>query len=325
MTDPAGLSDDVLTWLTTSTAVACARFSADGELRWANERFCGLVPSCAASGEFLWDMVVEGQRDDMRRLVAGERTGVSSSRVHVSAGGPPVTLLATWLWDGDELVLLGEAPVAELEASQAALAKLNQRATELARENAKKSAALQKALDDLQRQNEELQRARQHIEQLSREDALTGLLNRRWLEESLDVETERARRYGVPLSIVMMDVDRFKTINDRHGHLAGDEVLTATAVRVRGEARGTDLVGRYGGDEFLVVLPNTAAEQAALFAERIRRALAEMRLEFRPEPVTASLGVTQWKDGDTKTTFLARADEALYAAKASGRDKVEAR
>ena len=323
--DPPQLQAALERFLLMSGSVAMGRFSADGMLVSVNARFQRLLPESLPAAR-LPELVINAQREEMERLVAGGPLPEQPRRVHFAAGAQgPVTLLATWVRDGDDLVLLGETPVAELEAAQSSLAKLAARAADLAREDAKKSAALEKALEDLQRQHEELERAQRHVEQLSREDSLTGLLNRRWLEESLEVEIERARRHGTPLSIIMLDVDRFKTINDSHGHIVGDRVLTAVARCVRREVRLTDLVGRFGGDELMVVLPGSAAEPARALAERLRASVRQIPTEFRPDPVTGSFGVTQWQDEDTKTTFVARADEALYAAKGSGRDRVELR
>ncbi len=177
----------------------------------------------------------------------------------------------------------------------------------------------------LREQNEALRRARQRIEELSRRDSLTGLTNRRWLDEVFRVEVERSKRYDAPLSVVMVDLDHFKAVNDSFGHTVGDQVLRSAADALAGAARMTDVVGRYGGEEFLALLPNTRIEQARVLAERLRAALREMPVAFRPEPVTASFGVAQWAPGDSPTDVVDRADEALYEAKHAGRDRVVSR
>jgi len=174
----------------------------------------------------------------------------------------------------------------------------------------------------LREQNKALREARERIEQLSRRDSLTGLTNRRWLDEVLRLEVERSKRYGAPLSLIMADLDHFKAVNDSFGHAAGDQVLKAAAEALQGAARMTDVVGRYGGEEFLVLLPNTGLEQALVLAERMRAGLRQMPVTFRPEPVTGSFGVTQWVHGDTVASLADRADEALYEAKREGRDRV---
>jgi diguanylate cyclase (GGDEF)-like protein len=174
----------------------------------------------------------------------------------------------------------------------------------------------------LREQNKALREARERIEELSRRDGLTGLTNRRWLDEVLRLEVERSRRYGAPLSVIMADLDHFKPINDLFGHAAGDQVLTSAAQALEQAARMTDVVARYGGEEFLVLLPNTALDQALVLAARMRAGLHAMPVSFRPEPVTASFGVAEWMPGDTIVTLVERADEALYEAKRDGRDRV---
>ena len=177
----------------------------------------------------------------------------------------------------------------------------------------------------LREQNKTLREARKRIEELSRRDALTGLTNRRWLDEVLRLEVERAQRYGAPLSVIMADLDHFKVVNDSFGHAVGDQVLKAAAAVLSAAARMTDVVGRYGGEEFLVLLPNTELAQALVLAERMRAGLREMPVAFRPEPVTGSLGVAQWAGGDTVASLVDHADEALYEAKDAGRDRVAGR
>ncbi len=175
----------------------------------------------------------------------------------------------------------------------------------------------------LREQNKALRAARERIEKLSRRDPLTGLTNRRWLDEVLRHEVERAKRYGASFSVVMIDLDHFKDVNDSFGHVVGDQVLVATAQALESATRMTDVVGRYGGEEFLVLLPNTALEQALVLAERMRSAVRLMPVAFRSEPVTASFGVAQWMGEDTGVSLIERADEALYEAKSAGRDRVE--
>ena len=177
----------------------------------------------------------------------------------------------------------------------------------------------------LREQNEALRVARARIEELSRRDPLTGLTNRRWLDEVLLLEVERARRYGAPLSVVMVDLDHFKAVNDSHGHTVGDQVLRGAAEALSGAARITDVVGRYGGEEFLLVLPNTELDEAVRMAERLRLAVRAMPVSFRDEPVTGSFGVAAWAPDDSAAGLVERADEALYEAKRGGRDRVAAR
>jgi diguanylate cyclase (GGDEF)-like protein len=176
----------------------------------------------------------------------------------------------------------------------------------------------------LREQNEALREARARIEELSRRDPLTGLTNRRWLDEVLRIEVERARRYGAPFSVVMADLDHFKAVNDSHGHTVGDQVLKGAAKALSGATRITDVVGRYGGEEFLVVLPNTGLDQALTMAERLRSAVRAMPVSFRSEPVTGSFGVAAWSRDDSVAGLVGRADAALYEAKRAGRDRVAA-
>ena len=154
-------------------------------------------------------------------------------------------------------------------------------------------------------------------------DPLTGLANRGALEHHLDRELARARRLKLPLSVLLVDVDRFKGLNDRYGHALGDRVLITVARALRHGLRGADLACRYGGDEFVVLLPDTSALRAAEVANRIRTLAAdELRQAFGRRRVSLSMGLAQAQDTDTPADLLARADVALYAAKQGGRDQL---
>lgn len=169
---------------------------------------------------------------------------------------------------------------------------------------------------------------RQTIE-LAVTDGLTGLHNRRYLDNHLRVLVDRALARGRPLSICITDIDRFKNVNDSYGHDAGDEILRDFAHRLRSTVRGADLACRYGGEEFVVVMPDTSAEIAAAVAERLR-ALVEGNPFDLPQhqqklAITASLGIaTLDPNGDTPESLLKRADNALYQAKNNGRNQVVA-
>jgi diguanylate cyclase (GGDEF)-like protein len=153
-------------------------------------------------------------------------------------------------------------------------------------------------------------------------DELTGLANRRQLGTALDREIALSRRQLTPLAVVLVDIDRFKAVNDTYGHAAGDDVLQGTADVLRQATRDADLVGRWGGEEFLLLLPTADADVAALVAERCRASLADHDFPV-VSTVTASFGVALLADDDDADALVARADEALYRAKGGGRDRVE--
>lgn len=158
---------------------------------------------------------------------------------------------------------------------------------------------------------------------LSEQDGLTGLFNRRALDRRLDLAVAASLRAGTPLSLIVLDTDRFKDYNDRYGHLAGDDVLRCLARVMEANVREGDLCFRYGGEEFVVLLPGQALAQATVVAERIREAFRESSASDLGPGGTVSLGVAQLREGDTANTLLARADAALYHAKEGGRDRVE--
>ena len=159
----------------------------------------------------------------------------------------------------------------------------------------------------------------------SRHDALTGLLNRRAMEETLLVQMQRSRRTGEPFTVLMIDLDHFKTVNDRHGHAAGDRALKHTAAALKAELREVDAVGRFGGEEFLILMPGATVETALPVAERLRQALVidAAAVDGAPLLLSASIGIAQWREpAEEPSRLLMRADAALYDAKQRGRDCV---
>lgn len=169
-----------------------------------------------------------------------------------------------------------------------------------------------------------LQAANAQLERLSRTDALTQLYNRGYWEECLRREFRRVRRTHHPASLVLFDIDHFKRINDDYGHQAGDEVIRALAQTLRQTCRGTDIPGRFGGEEFGVILIDTLAERGRVFAERLRRQVAERVVRFGDEEIrfTVSLGIAGLDAVvESVDQWLQRADQALYQAKEGGRDR----
>ena len=158
-------------------------------------------------------------------------------------------------------------------------------------------------------------------------DSLTGLANRRVLDERLEEELDRSRRYGTHLALILVDIDDFKQVNDRYGHQCGDEVLRAIAPILSNSLRELDLAGRFGGEEFALVLPGTAVASARRVAEQIRRALAKVTVEG-PEGevvrVTASFGAAEFPANASVASLVEAADRALYTAKRDGKDRVVA-
>jgi diguanylate cyclase (GGDEF)-like protein len=169
-----------------------------------------------------------------------------------------------------------------------------------------------------------------HLYELAMVDGLTGLFVRRYFDARIEEEIERSRRYGTPFSVIMLDVDDFKKLNDTYGHLVGDRVLRAIANVVKEQMRGVDTAARYGGEEISVILPRTEMVGAYNLAERIREAIAELRITTDDEPpralaVTASLGISAFPESKALdgVDLVRRADKALYRAKKTGKNRVE--
>ena len=173
---------------------------------------------------------------------------------------------------------------------------------------------------------ENIQIANQRLERLAITDGLTDLYNHRYFLEKLESEFQRAKRYKLPLSCLLFDVDNFKQFNDTHGHLMGDNVLRELAHRALNIVRQSDFVARYGGEEFVIILPQTAVEGALAEAERLRKAVADHPFKFNGDQyeVTISVGVSTFDLEATQNseTLIRLADEALYKAKAAGKNRV---
>ena len=160
------------------------------------------------------------------------------------------------------------------------------------------------------------------VKQLAITDVLTSLYNRRHTMERLEDEIEKSKRYENPLSVMMIDVDYFKRINDEFGHLSGDVVLKKISESITKTLRDFDIVGRFGGEEFLVILPNTSIDDAYAAAERIRKNVESLKLSKNDISLSVSIGVCQWSGDDLKN-LLSEADRLLYSAKSNGRNRTE--
>lgn len=292
-------------------AVVAAVLELDGTLIEANAGFLRLIKlegrppiGAHASGCFV-------QPDFASLLRAPTGVGGEIHRGLLTMGdyaGRTWTLRARiWRADG-QLHLLAEHDIEELE-------RLNDTILALNNDYAKAQLALAHL-------NLELQQREAQIVAISLTDPLTSVGNRRRLEQALALEIGRAERTGSKLCAVMADLDHFKHVNDTHGHDAGDRVLAAFGELLSRQTRATDIVTRFGGEEFIVLMPHTDLEYALVTAERIRAALAVARVKPLPDPVTASFGVAELAAGETGEALLARVDTALYAAKQAGRNCV---
>ena len=167
---------------------------------------------------------------------------------------------------------------------------------------------------------------KQKLERLANFDALTGLHNRQAILGKLHETINRAKRYREDFSLIMLDLDHFKKVNDRYGHLTGDDVLEEVAALIRGTIRNTDVAGRYGGEEFIIILPQTTLSSAWVIAERLRSIIEQAEMKDPAGNVfaiTVSQGLAGWERGEDAHSLISRSDEALYKAKEKGRNRVQ--
>ncbi|XKH60333.1 diguanylate cyclase [Halomonas sediminis] len=175
----------------------------------------------------------------------------------------------------------------------------------------------------LQTERQALAKANQRLEQLAHFDPLTQVWNRYRIEQAIDAALVAAQRYGTPFCLLLFDVDNFKSINDTYGHALGDDVLVALAALVEGSLRGCDHLGRWGGEEFIVLATHSDLEAAVGLAERLRILIASLDVTGIEQSITVSIGLADWYAGASCKTMITRADAAMYRAKHSGRNRVE--
>ncbi len=183
---------------------------------------------------------------------------------------------------------------------------------------------LKETLQNVENANQELEETNKKLQRITRYDTLSGLLNRSSLFSAMDSEIERAARTNTRLSGIMIDIDNFKTINDKYGHLHGDRVIAEIGRRLKNMLRKYDLAGRYGGEEFFIILPNSTLHQAYIIAERFRSRMTEDHFTFAGHNVviTASFGIAEHRTSETRDSWISRCDSQLYRAKAAGRNRV---
>ncbi len=167
------------------------------------------------------------------------------------------------------------------------------------------------------------ERYREVWSNLARTDSLTGILNRPAFEEVLLREMTRAKRFNEPVSLILFDIDNFKKLNDRYGHLFGDKILKRITEIVRESIRSVDIFARWGGEEFVILLPKTRIDETRTVAEKLRKKIHSVGLGSKVG-VTASFGITEMVNGDDPFRLLLKADKALYKAKTGGKNRVEA-
>lgn len=272
-------------------------------------------PSDGVLGHPLADLLTEGDREAVS-VLRGEPGRLGPRLLNfVDAYGNVFTVRALLEVGPSGLLVAGVRSAADEARLGDELLRLTNELATTNREAVRRGRELERALARLHAANEV-------IEKLARTDSLTLLANRRGLEEALAHERDRAARTGEPLSVVALDLDLFKRVNDTWGHAVGDRLLSAVGEALRAGVRPYDVSARAGGEEFLLVLPATSRERAADVAERLRARLAQLAVEGLPERVTASAGVAELATGETTEAFLARADAALYEAKRLGRNRV---
>lgn len=309
----ANHSDALSEWLTDSEKIFALLLSSDGTIRELNHAAQRILRANLAGGTSskLWDYLVCSDTEHLQQ------------RLSESEGARDTSFLLN-LADGEQSPVTWEARLLRCDGSFLLLATEEQRHDALFQnEILMLTNDLSIAIRDAAQKNRELKNANETIETLARTDGLTGLANRRMLEETLPREVARAGRLNESLSIIFVDVDHFKPINDEFGHRAGDQVLAQLGTIFKSQTRSYALAARFGGDEFVLLLPGTTREDAIVIAERIREKVATMAVPEYPRQVAISMGIAALVTGETGEGLVARADEALYRAKAKGGDRFE--
>jgi diguanylate cyclase (GGDEF)-like protein len=304
----------------TAVVLACR----DGTVHYCN-RFAqghfGIGPSTGLGSPSLWTWFTEPDNEKVRRLAADQAAGTSHRLELAMRDGSGVLQCQMELY-AHEFVLLAELVRrrhAGVGPGRLAKVSTGGRATAWLEHQ---RLALADALEAMQRRTAELEKENVRLQALARTDALTGLSNRHHFEQMLATEVDRMRRSRSIMCAVMVDLDRFKSVNDQFGHDVGDLALIGTARAMLAGRRPYDVVARFGGEEFVLLLPDTGLQAGLECAERLRRDIA-LESASSIAPLTASLGVAALAQREDGQSLIRRADVALYRAKRLGRDRVE--
>ena len=295
-------------------SVLIALLDQDGLILAANQGFLRLVTPTVAFDR-PWNartLLVNPRLEDVQALVPyhGGTLLLYRGLLNIArADGESRSLQGhIYRWQQGRLLVAAEYDVEGLEILGATVLQLNEELAQTQRQ--------------LLRANRELRRTESVIQELMNTDPLTGVGNRRRLNEALAAEVERSRRHRHPFCLLIADLDHFKDVNDLHGYAVGDEVLKFFAVLLREHSRQSDQVARFGGEEFVLLLPDTVLESAVACAERIRQRLEWQPLTPRSGRITASFGVAMLAGDEKSDELLRRADQALHRSKREGRNRV---
>ncbi len=269
-----------------------------------------------------------GGLQDLDQSLAGakdrQRDAVDSSRELSKAVRAQVQHIETSVDETDDPQQLKQAVQQRLEAIRRHLDEY--RESDEARQQRLEAelVALNQRVQEMEREGEQLRERLREKHEQAVHDPLTGLYNRLAFDERMAQEFARWKRYRQPMVLLVVDIDRFKRINDTYGHKAGDKALKIIAERILGEVRESDFLARYGGEEFVILMPETTLADGRQVADKLRANVAKSQFHYQGEAVTitVSLGVAAPREGDTPESLFQRADQALYRAKESGRDRV---
>lgn len=285
-------------------------------------RMLGYEPHTLDNTVFTWESLIHP--DDLAAVMAKFDLCLSDSVHEYRAEYRCRTRDGSYLWiedcgriiernpDGSVARMIGAHR--DIHASKLLLAQLERRNHSLEQQVAERTA-------ELVRLNEALQQKAEENRQLAETDALTGAASRYRLERVIKLECERSRRFKYAFSVIAMDVDDFKQINDNHGHSAGDQTLINIVALVRTHIREIDLIARWGGDEFMVVLPNTGLADGRLVADKLRELIARSRVCEQLD-ITLSFGLAEYQPDEPMSQLMVRVDRALYQAKLAGKNQI---
>lgn len=305
--------------------VACFTFDRNGTIyEWNREceRLTGMVPQDVVQRTIFETIVGEEHHhvfEELIETVFDSRPTPDREWSDIARDGSRFTVIVNTfpLFAADGSVTGGIAACADITAHKHLQAQNEKQMSEIQRAYHE----LDSSRTDLESMNSALSDANRQLRKLASVDSLTNILNRRSIFKTLEREAAISKRRSRPLSVLMVDIDHFKALNDTHGHMVGDQVLKSVATRLKSASRLGDHAGRYGGEEFVVVLPDTDGDDAVRVAERVRRQIAAD--ETAGAKVTVSIGVSSWDANfDSIEHFIDAADRALYEAKRTGRNRV---